>query len=217
LTPRETVEFYAKLRGLDKAARARTWDRLSERLDLRDIGDRRVRGFSKGMRQRLGFAVSLVGDPDVLILDEPMSGLDPLGRRMIRELILDLKREGKTIFFSSHVLGDVQQISDRVGMLANGCMRAEGSLAELLGDRVSEVEVIARGLPADVEDALRARAARHRTSEDGVHLYVKDMPLANDLAREILANAGNVVELTPVKESLEEFFMREQTREEVAS
>lgn len=217
LNPRETVEFYGKLRGLNKSERARTWDRLSEQLDLRDIADRRVRGFSKGMRQRLGFAVALVGDPEVLILDEPMSGLDPMGRRTIRELILELKRAGKTIFFSSHVLGDVQQISDRVGILANGCMRAEGSLAELLGNRVSAVEVIARGLPKDVEDALCTRFIRNRQSEDGIHLFANDVREANELAREILANSGDVIELTPLKESLEEFFMREESREEAVS
>ena len=123
LTPKETVDFYGRLESLGSPARKREWDRLSEMLDLREIADLRIRGFSKGMRQRLGFAVALVGDPDLLILDEPMSGLDPLGRRTIRELILLMRERGKTIFFSSHILGDVEQITDTVGIL-----QAEGIL-----------------------------------------------------------------------------------------
>ena len=217
LTPRETVEFYGKLRGLRGAERKQTWTKLSEQLELGDIADRRVRGFSKGMRQRLGFAVALVGDPEVLILDEPMSGLDPLGRRMIRELILSLRNDGKTVFFSSHVLGDVQQISDRVGMLVNGSMRAEGTLDELLGNRIQQVEVVARGLQQEFEAILEERVARARRSEDGTHFVVADLEAANSLTKEIHAHDGDVVELTPIKESLEEFFMREQACKEAAT
>ena len=112
LTPRETLDFYGRLEGLSAAERAAEWRKLSELLDLGEIAHQRIRGFSKGMRQRLGFAVALVGDPPLLILDEPMSGLDPLGRRHVRELILRLRDEKKTLFFSSHVLGDVQQICE---------------------------------------------------------------------------------------------------------
>ena len=158
LTPKETIEFYGRLRGLDKTERAREWDRLSEQLDLRDIGNQRVRGFSKGMRQRLGFAVALVGNPPVLILDEPMSGLDPMGRRRIRDLIVTLRDQKKTIFFSSHVLSDVELISDRVGMLVNGKLHRQGVMDDLLATRVHLVEVVARGIPDHIVSQLVAKA-----------------------------------------------------------
>jgi ABC-2 type transport system ATP-binding protein len=162
------------------------------------------------MRQRLGFAVALVGDPPVLILDEPMSGLDPLGRRAIRELILRLRDERKTVFFSSHVLGDVQQICDRVGILVRGKLIRHGRIDELLRDEVKEVEVIANTMAEPAAGALAARARRFRHSEAGFHFTVDDLAAANDLVRAIHAGGGKVVEFTPLKESLEDYFMRMQ-------
>ncbi|MBN2308464.1 MAG: ABC transporter ATP-binding protein, partial [Candidatus Hydrogenedentes bacterium] len=172
--------------------------------------DQRVREFSKGMRQRLGFAVALVGDPDVLILDEPMTGLDPLGRRIIRELILRVARAGKTIFFSSHVLGDVEQICDRVGILVKGRLTTQGRIDELLARRIRSVEVIAGGLDAPAAAALSGDAVSVRTSEAGHHFTYPDAAAANDAVRAIQAKGGELVEFTPVKESLEDYFMRQQ-------
>lgn len=210
LTPQETLDFYGRLQGLDATARAREWDALSERLDLRGIGDQRIRGFSKGMRQRLGFAVALVGDPPVLILDEPMSGLDPLGRRMIRELILSLRTAGKTIFFSSHVLGDVEQICDRVGILVEGRLRTQGRIDELLNRRNEQVELVVSGLSDEIADALARDALHTRRSEAGLHLTTADAAAANAMARTALSSGGQIVEFTPIRESLEAYFVKEQ-------
>ncbi len=210
LTPRETLDFYGELHGLTRAERAAEWEQLADLLDLRDIAGQRVRGFSKGMRQRLGFAVALVGDPEVLILDEPMSGLDPLGRRMIRELILLFHDRGKTIFFSSHVLGDVEQICSRVGILVQGRLTTQGRLDELLDRRVNRVEIIAAGLSEAAATALATRSDGIRESEQGRHFFVNDMEAANALAADILQSGGALAEFTPIRESLEEYFVREQ-------
>ncbi len=210
LTPRETIIFYGRLQGLPRDRREREWDRLSELLDLREIGAQRVRGFSKGMRQRLGFAVALVGDPELLILDEPMSGLDPLGRKAIRELILRLRDEKKTLFFSSHVLGDVEQICDRVGILVKGRLTVTGRLDQLLTRTVKQIEVIADGLERGPLNELAGHAERWRDSEAGRHFYMPDPESANALVREIHKRGGRLVEFNPVKETLEDYFMRQQ-------
>jgi ABC-2 type transport system ATP-binding protein len=151
-----------------------------------------------------------VGNPHVLILDEPMSGLDPLGRRLIRELILLLHGQGKTIFFSSHVLGDVEQICSRVGILVKGKLTTQGRLDELLNRRVNRVEIIAAGLSEPAAAAVAARSDGVRESEQGRHFFVNDLDAANAVAADILQSGGTLVEFTPIRESLEEYFMREQ-------
>lgn len=210
LTPRETIDFYGRLESLSAKERAIEWDKLSELLDLREIGDRRVREFSKGMRQRLGFAVALVGDPALLILDEPMSGLDPLGRRAIRELILLMRERGKTIFFSSHVLGDVEQICDRVGILVDGQLKTIGRIDELLTRRIHTIEIIVKGLPDVLADEIRAESVTARSSEDGMHFILDELDHANEVARKVQDGGGKLLEFIPVKESLEDYFVREQ-------
>ena len=210
LTPRETLDFYGQLQGMPLSARRVEWDKLSTLLDLREIADQRVRAFSKGMRQRLAFAVALVGDPEVLILDEPMTGLDPLGRRAFRELILQLHQEKKTIFFSSHILADVQQICDRVGILVKGKLTVQGRIDELLAQKVNRVEVIASGLDPKAVEELAAQAGRTRSSEAGDHFLFDDLDTANECVVKIHGHGGRLVEFNPIKESLEDYFMREQ-------
>jgi ABC-2 type transport system ATP-binding protein len=210
LTPRETIDFYGKLQKLSPAERDKQWDKLSELLDLRDIAEQRIKGFSKGMRQRIGFAVALVGDPPLLILDEPMSGLDPIGRRMIRDLIMRCRDEKKTIFFSSHVMGDVEQICDRVSILVKGRLTHRGRIDELLAQNIKAVEVIA----ADLNDAVRAELAglaeSHRCLDEQDIFTFKDQPTANEAVRRIHGQSGRLVEFSPVRESLEDFFLRQQ-------
>jgi len=215
LTPKETIQFYGKLEEQSPKERARQWGYLSELLDLRSIADQRVRGFSKGMRQRLGFAVALVSNPSVLILDEPMSGLDPMGRHRIRDIILRMRSEKKTVFFSSHILGDVEQICDRVGMLVDGKLRTQGSLSELLSRKVDKVELIARSLSESTHKEIENLAIQIRTSGEGVHFYLENMDTANEAARKVYEGSGELLEMTPIKETLEDFFVREQNPQEV--
>lgn len=210
LTPRETIDFYGRLHGLDPKGRKARWDDLCDRLDLGNLADRRVRGFSKGQRQRLGFAVALVGNPDMLILDEPMSGLDPLGRRMIRELILSLRDDKKTLFFSSHVLGDVEQICDNVAIVVDGTLRREGRIQDLLTHEIGQVEVIADGIDEETAKRIAPGDATHRILEVGHHYSVGDLEAANAIVKKVHEAGGQIVQLEPIKESLEDYFMREQ-------
>lgn len=212
LTPRETIEFYGELQGLSAAERAREWTRLCELLDLGEIADERIRGFSKGMRQRVGFAVALVGDPPLLILDEPMSGLDPVGRRMIRQLILRCKEEKKTVFFSSHVLSDVEQICDRVAILVRGRLVRQGRIDELIGEQTARCEIAVRGLGPEAVKRIAAQAESHRSAE-GLDLFIlPDEAAANAAVRAAHEHGGVLVELNTLRESLEDYFMREQER-----
>jgi ABC-2 type transport system ATP-binding protein len=201
LTPRETIDFYGRLSGLNARQRRQEWDRLAALLDLGPIANQRIRSFSKGMRQRLGFAVALV--------DEPMTGLDPLGRRSIRELIVHMHSEEKTIFFSSHVLGDVEQICDRVGILVNGELRSQGRLDELLTRRINQVEIVVEGVDGRAGKQLAPLVESTRTSEAGLHLFTSNLDDANAAVKAVHEQGGRVVEFTPIKESLEDYFMRE--------
>ncbi len=211
LTPRETIDFYGRLRGFSRAAREEQWQSISDLLDLRPIAERRVRGFSKGMRQRLGFGVAMVGDPEVMILDEPMSGLDPVGRRQIRELIHLLKERGKTVFFSSHVLGDVEQICDRVGILVDGQLSTEGRVSDLLHRRVDRVEITVGGLKEPNAKSLAESASvEWRRSGAGDCFVVDGLDKANAFAQRILAAGGVLREFVPIKVTLEDVFMEEQ-------
>jgi len=211
LTPRETIDFYGRLRGLSRTAREEQWQSISDLLDLRPIAERRVRGFSKGMRQRLGFGVAMVGDPDVLILDEPMSGLDPVGRRQIRELIHLLRERGKTVFFSSHVLGDVEQICDRVGILVDGTLSTEGRVSDLLHRRVDRVEITVGGLTESKAKSLaKSASVDWRRSGAGDCFVVDGLEKANAFAQRVLGAGGVLREFVPIKVTLEDIFMEEQ-------
>lgn len=211
LTPRETIEFYGRLHGLNALGRNRDWEKLAELLDLGSIAKQRVRSFSKGMRQRLGFAVALVGDPPLLILDEPMSGLDPLGRRAIRDLILNLSNSGKTIFFSSHVLGDVEQICDQAAILVSGKLSSQGRIDALLTREILHVEVIVEGLAAAIVNELASEIVSTRQSEAGTYLVLRNMEAANAVAKKVIEHGGRLVEFTPIRQSLEDYFVDQQS------
>ena len=132
LTGAETLRFFGKLCGLSRASLKRRVDELLELVGLADARDRRLGGYSKGMLQRIGLAQALINEPKLIVLDEPTAGVDPAGSREIRDLIVDLKRRGITVLFSSHLLAQVQEICDRVGILAGGVLVREGKLEELI-------------------------------------------------------------------------------------
>ncbi|MDQ6939381.1 MAG: ABC transporter ATP-binding protein [Verrucomicrobiota bacterium] len=153
LTAREMLNFYGKLSGLRSRDLKKRADELLELVGLTSARERRLGGYSKGMLQRIGLAQALVHEPKLLVLDEPTAGVDPAGTREIRDLILDLKRRGTTVLLSSHLLGHVQEVCDRIGILANGVLVREGGVDELLAIR-NRTEVVLENATPDLLERI---------------------------------------------------------------
>jgi ABC-2 type transport system ATP-binding protein len=206
LTGREALRFFGQLSGVAASELPRRVDELLELVGLSDATDRQIRKYSKGMQQRLGIAQALVGDPSFVVLDEPMSGLDPIGRKDVRDLILELKRRGKTVLFSTHILPDVEALADRVGVILGGQMRDVGRISELLSPRIRSVEVV-----IDVPEAAREAVAAGRLvsrDESRLGLSFADLETANRAVAAVLASGGDLLSMVPHRETLEDFFVR---------
>jgi ABC-2 type transport system ATP-binding protein len=217
LSAAETLEFYGKLSGMARGDRRRRTDELLETFGLAHARHMPLRAFSKGMRQRLGLAQAIIHEPPVLILDEPMSGLDPLGRHDIRGVILSLRDRGCTVFFSSHILGDVEDVCDRVCVIHMGRKMTEGPLHALLSARVVEVELAASGSPpaGHPEAAALARRAWH---DGALYHLLLDSEESAQRAKAILERDGATVRLlVPHRESLEDYFVRITREGEMAA
>lgn len=170
LTAEETIRFYGKICGLGGKALTSKIGELLELVGLEDARHRRVGGFSKGMLQRIGLAQALVQDPRLLVLDEPTAGVDPLGSRQIRDLILEMKRRGKTVLLTSHLLEQVQEVCDRVGIMSRGVMLREGSLTDLITVG-GQTEYLVENAP----DGLQEKIAR-LVAESGAKLVETRKP-----------------------------------------
>ena len=206
LTGVEAMRFFATLSGVPRAEQPARIDELLGLVGLSDAAGRQLRKYSKGMQQRLGIAQALLSRPALVVLDEPMSGLDPIGRREVRDLILELKRRGTTVFFSTHILPDVETLCDRVGVIVQGRLRDVGRLGELLSARVTSVELTAT-LPAGRREPLGQGRVIAREGERVTAVF--DDPDAADAAvAAVLAAGGRLVALTPHRETLEDFFLR---------
>jgi len=212
LTGRETVDFYARLSGMPSCERATRTDEVLERVGLSGAAGRPARTYSRGMRQRLGLAQAIVHRPKLAILDEPMSGLDPLGRRDVRALIQELAREGTTVFFSSHILSDVEALCDRVGVLAEGKLVASGRVEELARARVTAVELRSSGITREDLGPLGEAATGVRLDGDVLTFEVTDDDAADRATRLVLERGGRLLSLVQVKEPLEEVFARLQSQ-----
>jgi ABC-2 type transport system ATP-binding protein len=208
LRPLEVLEFFGRLSGLSGEPLRRRAGEMLEMVGLSRAQDLTVRKFSKGMVQRLGLAQAMIHDPPLLILDEPMSGLDPIGRKEVRDLMLELRRRGKTIFFSTHILPDVETICDEVGMLFCGRLVAQGSLSTLLDGSVRAVEVRCAGLSAETATSLSANAQSASSSSEGWTFLFGDLASANQAAARVVAAGGRITLLQAQRESLEESFVR---------
>lgn len=159
LTGAETLRFFGKLCGLSRASLKKRVDELLELVGLAHARDRRLSGYSKGMLQRIGLAQALINEPRLIVLDEPTAGVDPAGSRVIRDLIVDLKRRGFTLLLSSHLLGQVQEVCDRVGILAGGVLVREGKLEELIAIE-NQTELVLQNASDKLLNEIEALAAR---------------------------------------------------------
>ena len=213
LKPTEVLDYVGQLFGIDANTRAKRIPELLERLGLGHAMDRTLRGFSKGMLQRVGIAQSLLNDPDLLVYDEPMSGLDPVGRKELRELLASLREEGRSIFITSHILSDIESICDSVVILNQGVAIAEGALDELLKrDKLQSsatVKLPAGEARAAALTAITALSGVDETAETEGALIVR---LATEAVPALTATAAehgaSLVDLQPVRDTLEELFMR---------
>ncbi len=201
----EFLTFCAALFGITGRAAAATTDRLLELVGMRHAARLPLRKCSKGMLQRTGIAQSLVNDPDFLVWDEPVSGLDPIGRKEIKDLMLELKRQGKTVFFSSHILPDAETLCDRVGIIVGGRMHRVGTLPELLKDSVSWVEVVAEGLPAGFAPA----GAKTELIAGQSIIRLDDAAGLDGALKAIMQAGGAIVSVNPQRENLESYFARQ--------
>jgi ABC-2 type transport system ATP-binding protein len=212
LTAEEFLKFYGRLFNMGGSELACKIDSLLEQVSLRDARSVQLRKFSKGMLQRVGIAQALINDPLLVILDEPMSGLDPIGRRDVRDIILRLREQGKTVFFSSHILPDVEMICDRVGILAKGELKAIGPVSDLIGsenENDHRVEIQVAGATEGLwEKANRLGGAVNE--QGGVTLItMANQRSAEELLGYIQSDKGRLVSFVPHKRSLEDVFLEE--------
>jgi ABC-2 type transport system ATP-binding protein len=206
LTPREYLDYVGRLFGLSARERRERTGRLLALVGLERSADVAVRRFSKGMVQRAGLAQALVNDPEFVILDEPMSGLDPIGRRMVRNVILDLKRAGKTVLFSTHILPDAETLCDRVAVLRAGRLLDVGRLADILDLKVAHMEVLVSGI--DVAQLPAGYVLSHQTLGERHRLEVEEKSLGR-VVQEVERLGGRILGVQPVRQSLEDYFFKE--------
>ena len=213
LTGEEFLNFHSNLLGMPRYGRKEKIKELFNAVGLKGAGDLKLRAYSKGMIQRIGVAQALLGEPEILILDEPMSGLDPIGRKELRDIILGLKEKGKTIFFSTHILPDVEVICDRIGVILNGELKGEGKLEELLGARIKSYEISFRGGNTGLIEKLNNVSTRILRGADQITIYLEKEELVDKTVQDIIQAGGKLAALIPHRETLEEYFVRTYGKE----
>jgi ABC-2 type transport system ATP-binding protein len=208
LRAHEFLDLCGRLMGMPGPRRKQRAQEMIELVGLAHAVDRPIGRFSKGMMQRMGLAQALLHDPELLILDEPMSGLDPIGRKQVRDIILGQRRAGKTLIFTSHVLSDVEMLCDRIAIVHRGEVVARGTLDELLKREVRRVRVQLSGVSGALREALAGRGFALREHEGTLHVTIEGDQGVNPLLAELLAAGATVVEVEPERETLEDLFVR---------
>lgn len=210
----ELMNYFGELFGLDAAARKRKTEELLTKVGLEEKAwNRQLRKFSKGMLQRVGLAQALINEPEIVFLDEPMSGLDPIGRREIRELIAGLREQGTTVFMSTHILSDIEALCDNVAILRNGKLAATGKLDDLLSaaGETQLFEINIKGVSAEEleSDIAKIAGAEIFAKAAGANIQVTDEADIDKILRIAREKGGKLVSVQPVRQSLEELFVKE--------
>src|SRR4029077_6350791 len=204
LTAAEVLDYFARFHGFSAAERKERVRKMLQRVGLETAGKIQLRKFSKGMLQRVGLAQAILHDPKLVILDEPMSGLDPVGRREVRDIILDLKNAGKTILFSTHILSDAETLCDRVGGIAGGQLRGVGAPGSIVGVKSLGMEIVFELMGSGPQfQAIRAKAAKSGTN---FRMTASETELYAVLA-ELREAGAKIISVTQIKPTLEDFFM----------
>ena len=203
LTARELLDYFARIFGFSAKERRERIARFLERVGLADAAGIQLRKFSKGMLQRVGIAQAILHDPRIVFLDEPMSGLDPLGRREVRDIILDLKREGRTVFFSTHILSDAEMLCDRVAVLLNGKLQGVGAPGDIVSMELHGMEILfelgdGQALPRSFADRATVTGRRCRIEVPEAELY----PVIEELRR----SQARILSVSPLRPTLEDYF-----------
>lgn len=206
LTARELLNYYGRLSGVPAGELSRRIAFVLEQVGLAGAADTQLRKFSKGMLQRVGIAQAILHDPKVVFLDEPMSGLDPMGRREVRDLIVQLKQENKTIFFSTHILSDAEALCDRVAVLHQGELRGVGTVADLTAKTQGKVEVVWEGLP--LPSAVKTLGITSRQSGNTARAEVQNSQL-DPILDALRGERCRLISVNPVHGTLEEYFLEQ--------
>jgi ABC-2 type transport system ATP-binding protein len=203
LTAGELLDYFARFHNLKAADRQERVQRMLKKVGLETAKKIQLRKYSKGMLQRAGLAQALLHDPQVVVLDEPMSGLDPLGRREVRDIILELKKEGRTILFSTHILSDAEMLCDRVGVIVGGKLRGVGAPGEMVGIQSQGMEIL-----FELNGTAKPFALLEKATKTGeryrVQLPEPELYAALD---ELKSSGARILSVTQLKPTLEEFFM----------
>lgn len=203
LTAAEVLDYFARFHGFSAAERNERVQKMLKKVGLETAGKIQLRKYSKGMLQRVGLAQAILHDPKLVILDEPMSGLDPVGRREVRDIILELKNAGKTILFSTHILSDAEMLCDRVGVIAGGKLRGVGAPGAIVGVKSAGMEIV-----FGLADGAAAQKIREKAAKSGANYRMSVADAELYAALEELKGAGaKIVSVTQIKPTLEEFFM----------
>lgn len=211
LTATELLDYFARFHDFSANDRRERVARTLKKVGLADSARVQLRKFSKGMLQRVGLAQAILHDPELVVLDEPMSGLDPVGRREVRDIILELKKQGKTVLFSTHILSDAEMLCDRVGVIAGGKLQGVGAPSEIVGVKTRGMEILFE-LPGGAENAAtgvtsgNALVARATRTGDRYRVHVEESGLYQAI-EQLHAAKAKILSVSQVKPSLEEYFM----------
>jgi ABC-2 type transport system ATP-binding protein len=205
LTARELLDYFARFFGFSATERQQRIKKFLELVGLAESADVQLRKFSKGMLQRVGIAQAILHDPQVIFLDEPMSGLDPVGRREVRDIILELKKQGRTVFFSTHILSDAEMLCDRVAVLVGGKLLGVGAPKEIVSMEIHGMEILFEAQPGSPLPPKLTEGATHTGDRYRIEVPEAEVYSALD---ELKSSRARILSVTPLRPSLEDYFLK---------